>query len=112
MFQYIKDQLHTFHAYQLRATWQNNQLKNRVDNFPIDHAVCIHGFSGDYRCSDRTEIQSCYFQKTEVNIHVSIRYRHAILEYDQVDSSTEEPIIICEHFFLISPDSYHDRHFT
>jgi hypothetical protein len=51
-------------------------------------------------------------KKSEVSIHVSILYRHAILEYDQVDSSTEEPNIICEQFFVISPDSSHDRHFT
>ena len=63
MFQYFKDQLHTFPAHQFRATWQNNQLKNLLDNLPIDHAVCIHDFSENYRCSDRTEMQSCYFQK-------------------------------------------------
>ena len=51
-------------------------------------------------------------KKLEVSIHVSILYRHAILEYDQVDSSTEEPNIVCEQFFVISPDSSHDRHFT
>ena len=51
-------------------------------------------------------------KKAEVSIHGSILYRHAILEYDQVDSSTEEPNIICEQFFVISPDSSHDRHFT
>jgi hypothetical protein len=51
-------------------------------------------------------------KKSEVSIHVSILYRHAILEYDQVDSSTEEPNIIYEQFFVISPDSSHDRHFT
>ena len=110
MFQYFKDQLHTFPAHQFRATWQNNQLKNLLDNLPIDHAVCIHDFSENYRCSDRIEMQSYYFQK--ISIHVSILYRHAILEYDQVDSSTEEPNIICEQFFVISPDSSHGRHFT
>jgi hypothetical protein len=49
--------------------------------------------------------------KIKVSIHLSILYRHAILEYDQVDSSTEEPNIICEFFLVISPDSSHERHF-
>ena len=80
MFQYVKDQLHTFHAHQFRATWQNNQLKNRVDNLPIDHTICIHDFSENYRCSDRTE-QFCYFQKTEVSIRVSILYRQISLTF-------------------------------
>ena len=53
----------TFPAHQFRETWQNNQHKILVDNVPINHAVCIHDFSENYRCSDRTEIQSCYFQK-------------------------------------------------
>ena len=51
-------------------------------------------------------------KKTEVSIHVSILYRHAILEYDQVENSIEEPNIISEQFVVISPDSSHDRHFT
>ena len=51
-------------------------------------------------------------KKTEVSIHVSFLYRHAILEYDQVESSIEEPNIICEQFVVISPDASHDRHFT
>jgi hypothetical protein len=56
-------QLHTCPTLPFRATWQNNQLKDLVDNLPIDHVVCIHDFSENYRSSDRTEIQSCYFQK-------------------------------------------------
>ena len=34
----------------------------------------------NYRCSDKNEIQSNYFQKTEVSIHVTILHRDAILE--------------------------------
>ncbi|CAG2231461.1 unnamed protein product [Mytilus edulis] len=39
-------------------------------------------------------------------------HRHAILEYDGVDSTEEFPEIITEHFFVISPDLQHDNDFT
>ena len=51
-------------------------------------------FSENYRCTDLKELQSSYFQKTEVSIHVTTIHRHAVLEYDGVES----PEIITEHF--------------
>ncbi|CAG2238720.1 unnamed protein product [Mytilus edulis] len=63
-------------------------------------------------CSAREEIQSSYFQRTEVSLHVSIIYRHAVLEYDGKDSTTENPNIIKEHFFVVSNDDKHDHHFV
>ncbi|VDI26217.1 Hypothetical predicted protein [Mytilus galloprovincialis] len=64
------------------------------------------------KCSAREEIQSSYFQRTEVSLHVSIIYRHAVLEYDGKDSTTENPNIIKEHFFVVSNDDKHDHHFV
>ncbi|CAC5382994.1 unnamed protein product [Mytilus coruscus] len=73
---------------------------------------CVHDFSENYRCSELTEIQSAYFQKTEVSVHVTILHRHALLEYDGVDSSEDFPEIITEQFFVISPDLVHDQYFV
>lgn len=112
MFQYLLKLLTDFPAHQHRANWQNSQFKTLIDNLPIDHAVCVHDFSESYRCSDQREIQSSYFQKTEVSIHVTILYRHSILEKDGIDSSPEIPKLIREQFFVISPDTQHDRSFT
>ena len=86
--------------------------KTLIDNLPIDHAVCVYDFSESYKCSDQREIQSSYFQKTEVSIHVTILYRHSILEKDGINSSPENPKLIREQFFVISPDTQHDRSFT
>ncbi|VDI56517.1 Hypothetical predicted protein [Mytilus galloprovincialis] len=72
--------------------------------------VPIRRLSGG--CSAREEIQSSYFQRTEVSLHVSIIYRHAVLEYDGKDSTTENPNIIKEHFFVVSNDDKHDHHFV
>jgi hypothetical protein len=42
----------------------------------------------------KLNIQSSYFQKTEVSIHVSIIYRHRIQELDgQSDSDAESELI-------------------
>ena len=57
------------------------------------------------RCIEKkNEIQSSYFQKIEVSLHVRIKHRHAVLELDGSDSTSEEPNIITEQFFVISPD--------
>ena len=112
MFQYLLKLLTDFPAHQHRANWQNSQFKTLIDNLPIDHAVCVHDFSESYRCSDQRERQSSYFQKTEVSIHVTILYRHSILEKDGIYSSPENPKLIREQFFVISPDMQHDRSFT
>ena len=72
----------------------------------------VHDYSENFQCKDKVEVQSSYFQRTEVSIHVSVIYRHAILEKDGVDSSPENSNIVTEHFFGISPDETHDQHFT
>ena len=51
-------------------------------------------------------------KKTDVSIHVTILYRHSILEKDGINSSPENPKLIREQFFVISPDTQHDRSFT
>jgi hypothetical protein len=43
---------------------------------------------------------------------VTILYRHSILEKDGINSSPENPKLIREQFFVISPDTQHDRSFT
>ncbi|CAG2203707.1 unnamed protein product [Mytilus edulis] len=112
MFNHFKSLLENFPAHQNRANWQSEQYRNIVQNLPNNHAICIHDYSENYRCSERTEIQSAYFQRTEVSIHVTILNRHAILEVDGIDSTLDSPVIVSEQFFVISPDLDHDRHYT
>ncbi|CAC5384777.1 unnamed protein product [Mytilus coruscus] len=50
--------------------------------------------------------------KLEVSLHVTILHRHSVLEYDGKDSTAEEPNIVTEQFFVISPDQKHDHHYT
>lgn len=112
MFEYFKEVLKTFPSHQFRASWQNAQLKHLLENLPHQHCVAIHDFSENYGCKEKTEIQSTYFQRTEVSIHVTILHRHAVLEYDGIESTPDNPTIVTEHFFVISPDEKHDQHFT
>ncbi|CAC5416246.1 unnamed protein product [Mytilus coruscus] len=82
LFSYFRKLIETFPLHQHRATWQNEQFQNLVRNLPEKQCVCVHDFSENYRCSELTEIQSAYFRKTEVSVHVTILHRHALLEYD------------------------------
>ncbi|CAC5393263.1 unnamed protein product [Mytilus coruscus] len=112
MFQYLKKLLETFPAHQFRAYWQSKRMKSLVENLPIGHCVTVHDFSENYKCTEQNEIQSSYFQKLEVSLHVTILHRHSVLEYDGKDSTAEEPNIVTEQFFVISPDQKHDHHYT
>ncbi|CAG2208455.1 unnamed protein product [Mytilus edulis] len=67
LFSYFRKLIETFPVHQHRATWQNEQFQNLVRNLPEKQCVCVHDFSENYRCSELTEIQSAYFQKTEVS---------------------------------------------
>jgi hypothetical protein len=53
-----------------------------------------------------------YFQKLEASIHVTLIYKHALLELDGVESTNENPKVITEQCFVISDDDKHDQHFT
>ena len=104
--------LETFPSHNFRAEWQSKQAKAVIEHLPEGDIVAIHDFSENYKCIEKNEIQSSYFQKTEVSIHVTILHRHAVLEYDGFESTRDDPKIIQEQFFVISPDVKHDHHFT
>ena len=108
MFAHMKDILRTFPAHNFRAKWQHNQFSALLENLPINHCITVHDFSENFKCSEKVEIQSNYFSKTEATLHVTLLYRHAALEVDGPDS----PDIVCEQFFVISPDEKHDHFFT
>ncbi|CAG2239432.1 unnamed protein product [Mytilus edulis] len=112
MVEHMKTVLETFPGHSFRAKWQTDQLKKLVENLPENECVTVHDFSENYRCTERIEIQSSYFQRTEVSIHVTLIYRHAVLEIDGTSSTPDDPNIICEHFYVISPDEKHDQYFT
>lgn len=78
----------------------------------MNNCICIHDISENYKCSEKTELQAMYYQKTEVTVYVTIIHRHALLEYDGVESTEEDPQIVSETFYVISPDLQHDHHFV
>lgn len=108
----VRKVLQFFPGHNFRAKWQTDQLKNIIENLPENECVTVHDFSENYRCTDRVEIQSSYFQRTEVSIHVTLIYRHSLLDVDEESSTPDDPNIVCEHFYVISPDDKHDQHFV
>ena len=112
LFEYLKTLLETFPLHQHRAQWQNEQYKYITINLPEQGCVCVHDFSENYQCSEKMELQSKHFSKTEVTIHISVIHRHAKLEHDGMDSTNDNPVIIQEYFYVISPDLQHDQYFV
>ncbi|CAC5398871.1 unnamed protein product [Mytilus coruscus] len=112
MFAHFKHVLDDFAGHQFRAYWQNAQLKSLKENVSQNNCIVVHDYSENYACKERVEVQSTYFQRTEVTIHVSIIYRHSVLELDGVKSFPDDPCIVTEHFFVISSDEKQDQCFT
>ena len=50
-----------------------------------------------------------FCKRTEVSIHFSVIYRRVIQEIDGHESTDDDPSIISELFFEISPDVQHDQ---
>ncbi|MES9883754.1 MAG: hypothetical protein ABW185_23120 [Sedimenticola sp.] len=112
LFSYFKHIMGTFSSHNFRASWQNDQMKALIESLPENHCIAIHDFSENYSCSERDELQSTFFSKTECTIHVTILHRHAILEFDGEESTPDNRKIITEQIFVISPDLQHDNCFT
>jgi hypothetical protein len=110
MFACFQNLLQTYPAHQFRANWQNQQLCELVENIPIGHAVAIHDYSENYLCAMQDQIQSLYFTQVQASIHVTIVHRHALMNVDGIESTEENPSLVTEHIFVISPDCKHDHH--
>lgn len=112
MFSYFSQIFRSFPYHQFRASQQSEQLRSLLDNLPHTHCITINDYSESYKCFDKTEIQTGYFQKIEVSIHVTLLYHHAVLEIDSIESTVNNPVIIKEELFVISEDDKRDRYFT
>lgn len=82
-------------------------MDNLLEHLPPNEIACVHDYSESYCCRQKDEIQSKYFDIAQVSLHISVVYHHAV---DSVDGneSTEEPVIIKEHIFVISDDVTQD----
>ena len=100
MISYFLKLLDKFPSHMFRAKWQNTQLKSLVKNLPLKHCITVHDFSENFKCKEQTEIQSDYFQKQEVSIHVTLIYRHAMLNADGVQSRPMIPMSLRNIYML------------
>lgn len=51
-----------------------------------------------------------FFSQTQVSIHVTVLYRHTSAAKDEIDSTEDDPLVVTDHVFVISPDVKHDHH--
>ena len=110
MFHYFTKLLETFPVHRFRARWQHEQLQNLLDNLPLGHVCCVHDYSETYACQHPDQIQSLYYGQTQASIHVTVLHRHALPHVDGEESLEDDPRIVTEHLFTISPDLRHDHH--
>ena len=110
MFDNFKTLLHEFSSHQFRASWQSKQMKNSIAHLPLEHVCCVHDYSENYSCTSQEQLQSQYYSQSQASIHVTILHRHSLKDVDGVESTIEDPVIITEHIFVISPDTKHDHH--
>jgi len=101
---YFKDILQEFPIHQFQATWQKEQLKNITSHLPNNQIVMIHDYAEDFTCEMQDEIQSEYFGRNEIAIHVTILYRHKT-SHDRLNDNN----IIKEYIFCIFEENTHDR---
>ena len=85
-------------------------MKSLIRCLQVGHACCVHNYPENYTCQHQEEIQSLYFGQTQVSIYVTVLHRHSMKDIDGVDSSGDQPKIMTEHLFVISPDLKHDHH--
>ena len=104
--------LRDFPAHQYRTNWQSRELQTLKDNLPANHCICMHDFSENYRCVIIEKIQSDYYQKAEVSLHVTVIHKYPVLEYDMVEENGQSSPLISELFYVKSNDLKHDHHFT
>ena len=112
LYEYFLDEMETFPAHQYRSFWQQEQFRSLCENMALDDCVVVHDFSENYRCIDKEELQTSYFKRTEVTVHVSVIHRHSVLELDGIESTLENPKIVTENLYVISPDTTHDNQFV
>lgn len=102
--------LQTFVAHRFCTKWQHEHLQNLLDNLPLRHICCSHDYSENYACQHQDQIQSLYYGQTQASVRVTVLHRHALPHIDNEESSEDDPQVITEHLFTISPDLRHDPH--
>ena len=110
MFDYFLGIVGKFAGHRFRSNWQASQLQNLKQTLPENDVICVHDFSENYTCKEHVEIQSDYFMRPEVSLHVTVIYRHWLPSID--GEQPEGANLVEEQLFCISEDKTHDHHFT
>lgn len=94
--------------HKLTAKWQNTQLQELISKLPANHSIAIHDYSENATCRPNYSTISQYIDPEQASLHISIIIRHATEEADGIISTEEDPVLIWEHFIVISPSLQHD----
>lgn len=93
--------VYEYARYNHQACWLDSQFKLCKDTFPLHTIVSIVDFIENYTLQPQNEVQSQYYNSTQVSIFVYIEFIHAH------DSMEEDRKILREYHFYISDDRSH-----
>ncbi|KAK3283296.1 hypothetical protein CYMTET_8999 [Cymbomonas tetramitiformis] len=98
---------HTF-----MALHQHRHYRQCVDNLPLGHCCVVFDFSENHKLTIPRAAQSMHWVLKQATILVCVLWRHASLEVDGVESTSENPVIIKDYLYFLSDDRVHDHHFV
>ena len=78
-----------------RARWLDTQFKLCKDTFPFGNIVSVVDFVENYTLQPQREVQSQYYNSTQVSIFVHIAFIHA------ADSTKDQRKVLREYHFLL-----------
>ena len=99
-FDELLKELEEYPSHHFRALWQQKQLALCVKNLANDEAVMIEDYSENYQCRFQNEVQSAFFDQTQVTLFpIMIYYKCSI----------EGSSVLVKHSIIgISDDPKHD----
>ena len=87
------------------ASWQFEQMDTIRKLLLVNHVLMIHDYSENYQCSSAEELQSEYFGRPEISLHITILYCHPLFLLDSPVDSDENTNIITAHIITVLDDA-------
>ena len=76
MVDHFENQMQDFEQHVKRVTTQYNEIRHLKENLPPNHMIVQMDFSENYSCKSLDEVQSAYFNQTNVTLHPVVAYHH------------------------------------
>ena len=93
-----------------REQLQSKVAKWQVEKHYWNQCITVHDFFWELYVLWESWNPIQLFPKNWSIFSRFLIYRHSVLEIDGLSSLSEEPNVVCEYFYVISPDKKHEQH--